>query len=141
MVCTRAAAVFRRMVFPRSTRTLTMYALMEKTSAWVQSRSIRPRSSGSSSRGHLAMTYHKLIVLIALVLTATTYGQQAPVGYDDTPMQPNGKWRVHDGTRPHPAIVTAPPAGDASAPAPSDAIVLLGTADDLNAWQMNDGSA
>jgi hypothetical protein len=87
------------------------------------------------------MTHHKLIALIALVLTTTTYGQQAPVGYDDTPMQPNGKWRVHDGTRPHPAIVTAPPAGDASAPAPSDAIVLLGTADDLNAWQMNDGSA
>ena len=87
------------------------------------------------------MTHHKLIALIALVLTTTTYGQQAPVGYDDTPMQPNGKWRVHDGTRPHPAIVTVPPAGDASAPAPSDAIVLLGTADDLNAWQMNDGSA
>jgi hypothetical protein len=87
------------------------------------------------------MTHHKLIVLIALVLTTITYGQQAPVGYDDTPMQPNGKWRVHDGTRPHPAIVTTPPAGDARAPAPSDAIVLLGTADDLGAWQMNDGSA
>ena len=28
--------------------------------------------------------------------------QQAPIGYDDTPMQPNGKWRVHDGTRPYP---------------------------------------
>lgn len=87
------------------------------------------------------MTHHKSIVLIALVLTTTTYAQQAPVGYDDTPMQPNGKWRVHDGTRPHPAIVTAPPPGDASAPAPSDATVLLGTADDLSAWQMNDGSA
>ena len=23
--------------------------------------------------------------------------QQAPVGYDDTPMQPNGRWRIHDG--------------------------------------------
>ncbi len=23
-------------------------------------------------------------------------GQQASVGYDDTPLQPDGKWRVHD---------------------------------------------
>jgi hypothetical protein len=86
------------------------------------------------------MTHHKLIVLIALVLTTTTHGQQAPVGYDDTPMQPNGKWRVHDGTRPHPAIIAAAPSADASTPAPSDAIVLLGPTDDLSAWQMNDGS-
>src|SRR5687768_11969189 len=86
------------------------------------------------------MTHHKSIVLIALVLTTTTHGQQAPVGYDDTPMQPNGTWRVHDGTRPHPAIITPAPSAHASALAPSDAIVLLGPTDDLSAWQMNDGS-
>ena len=68
-------------------------------------------------------------------------GQQAPVGYDDTPMQPNGKWRVHDGTRPHPAIITPPPASNVPAAAPSDAIVLLGTGSDLGAWQMANGSA
>ena len=56
-------------------------------------------------------------------------------------MQPNGKWRVHDGTRPYPPIVTAPPPSDAAGPAPSDAIVLLGAGDDLSAWQMADGSA
>jgi Domain of Unknown Function (DUF1080) len=87
------------------------------------------------------MTHHKLIVLLALVLTATAYGHQAPIGYDDTPMQPNGKWRVHDGTRPYPAIVTSAATGDASVPAPSDAIVVLGAGDDLSAWQMADGSA
>ncbi len=86
------------------------------------------------------MTHSKSIMLMVLMLTASASGQQAPVGYDDTPMQPNGKWRVHDGTRPHPAIVT-PPASNVPADAPSDAIVLLGTGDDLGAWQMADGSA
>ena len=86
------------------------------------------------------MTHSKSIMLMVLMLTAAASGQQAPVGYDDTPMQPNGKWRVHDGTRPHPAIVT-PPASNVPAAAPSDAIVLLGTGDDLGAWQMADGSA
>ena len=33
-------------------------------------------------------------------------GQQAPVGYDDTPMQPNGRWHIHDGKRPQPKVVT-----------------------------------
>jgi hypothetical protein len=36
--------------------------------------------------------------------------------------------------------VTVPPT-TTSAPAPSDAVVLLGAADDLSAWQMADGSA
>jgi hypothetical protein len=87
------------------------------------------------------MRHSKSAIVIALFLAATVSGQQAPVGYDDTPMQPNGKWRVHDGTRPHPAIVTVPPASDIPVPAPSDALVLLGTGDDLSAWQMTDGSA
>src|SRR4030095_6750043 len=45
------------------------------------------------------------------LFAATGSGQQpAPVGYDDTPMQPNGKWRIHDANRPPPTVVTAPPA-------------------------------
>ena len=31
--------------------------------------------------------------------------QQPKIGYDDTPMQPNGKWHVHDGARPQPKMV------------------------------------
>lgn len=53
-----------------------------------------------------------------------------PTGYTDTPMLPDGKWRVHDIARPHPRIIT-PPAkpGDP----PSDAIVLF-DGKDLSKW-------
>jgi 3-keto-disaccharide hydrolase len=78
---------------------------------------------------------------VLLVLSGTMLAQQAPVGYDDTPMQPNGKWRVHDGKRPQPRMV-APGDGVAAAPvnAPQDATVLVGPRADLSAWQMMDGS-
>jgi hypothetical protein len=66
------------------------------------------------------------------------FGQQAPIGYDDTPMQPDGKWRIHDGNRPRPLVVT--PGPFASSPPPSDALVLLGAGSDLSRWQMTDGS-
>jgi hypothetical protein len=89
----------------------------------------------------MAMTHGKFAGLLALIVTASLSAQQAPIGYDDTPMQPNGKWRVHDGRRPHPPIVTPPAAPHSPAGAPSDAIVLVGAADDLSAWQMTDGSA
>jgi hypothetical protein len=74
--------------------------------------------------------------------TTTTPAQTAtpppaPTGYQDTPMQPNGKWHIHDGTRPQPRVVT--PGPFVSAPAPSDAIVLLGPGEDLSRWQMQDG--
>jgi hypothetical protein len=85
------------------------------------------------------MTRISVVILTALTVTATTSGQQAPIGYDDTPMQPNGKWRVHDGTRPYPPVVTPAPV-PVPAPPPADAIVLLGAGDDLGAWQMADGS-
>ena len=78
---------------------------------------------------------------VLLVLSGTMLAQQAPVGYDDTPMQPNGKWRVHDGKRPQPRMV-APGDGVAATPvnAPQDATVLVGPRADLSAWQMMDGS-
>lgn len=85
------------------------------------------------------MSKIKIVTLIVFAFATTTSSLQAPIGYDDTPMQPNGRWRVHDGTRPYPAVVSVPPM-TTSAPAPSDAIVLLGAADDLSAWQMSDGS-
>jgi hypothetical protein len=37
-----------------------------------------------------------LTIVAAAVSAALLQGQQAPIGYDDTPMQPDGKWRVHD---------------------------------------------
>ena len=71
-----------------------------------------------------------------VVLGGALLGQQAPVGYDDTPMQPNGKWRIHDGNRPQPAIVT-------TSGVPSDAVVLFDGKDlskwKNGAWKVEDG--
>ena len=66
-------------------------------------------------------------------------GQQAPLGYDDTPLQPDGKWRVHDIGRPRPVVVTPGPA--VSIAPPSDAAVLVGPGDSLSNWQATDGAA
>jgi hypothetical protein len=75
----------------------------------------------------------------ALTLSLVT-AQQAPTGYDDTPMQPNGRWHIHDGKRPQPPIVTPGPL--APSPPPPDATVLVGAGTDRSAWQMMaDGTA
>ncbi len=90
----------------------------------------------------------KNTVLVAILLAGAVLGAQqaqtpaaqsppAPTGYDDTPLQPNGKWRVHDGKRPQPRVVTPGPL--VSIPPPSDAIVLLGDGQDLGHWQMTQG--
>ena len=84
-------------------------------------------------------TWLVAVALVAVVGRGVD-GQQKPVlGYDDTPMQPDGKWRVHDIKRPHPKVVTPPPAPATPATPPSDAIVLIGTGEDLSAWQMAKG--
>jgi 3-keto-disaccharide hydrolase len=56
------------------------------------------------------------------------------LGYDDTPLIPGQKWKVHDDTRPQPRVVTP---GTAGSP-PSDAVVLFdGT--DLSGWECTKG--
>lgn len=79
-----------------------------------------------------------LIGSLSLAGAAVVVTQQTKLGYDNTPMQPDGKWRIHDGTRPQPAIVTPGPSAGIAAP-PSDAIVLLGSDGNLSAWQGTDG--
>ena len=68
--------------------------------------------------------------------------RQLPKGYEDTPVLPGGRWRVHDPHRPAPAVVQ-PPTFSTQAEAgrpPGDAVVLFdGT--DLAAWAGRDGSA
>lgn len=60
---------------------------------------------------------------------------QAPVGYDDTPMLPGSRWRVHDAGRPQPRVIYP---GDGPGQPPSDAIVLFdGT--DFSRWVARDG--
>jgi hypothetical protein len=54
-------------------------------------------------------------------------------GFQDTPMQPDGKWHVHDPARPQPPIVT-PGTFSENATPPSDAIVLF-NGKDLSNWR------
>ena len=61
---------------------------------------------------------------LAIAAAVSVSSQQPKIGYDDTPMQPNGKWHVHDGARPQPKMVTP---GATPGAAPADATVLLGT--------------
>jgi hypothetical protein len=80
----------------------------------------------------------KIIVAgLAVAAGALAAAQQPNLGYTDTPMQPNGKWHIHDPARPQPKVVTPAPIRDAP---PGDAIVLIGTGSDLNAWQQTDGT-
>lgn len=53
-------------------------------------------------------------------------------GFQDTPLQPDGKWHVHDPARPQPTVVT-PGIFDVLAAPPSDAIVLF-NGNDLSGW-------
>jgi len=71
-----------------------------------------------------------------LALLALGTQEKHPVGYDDTPMLPGGRWRVHDGRRPAPPVVA--PGPFASLAPPSDAIVLF-DGRDLSKWRAADG--
>jgi hypothetical protein len=85
------------------------------------------------------MTLFKPTVAFAIAATTTILVTAHPqkIGYDDTPMQPNGRWHIHDGTRPQPRVIDP---GASYGAAPSDAIVLLGSSGNLSAWTMDDGS-
>jgi 3-keto-disaccharide hydrolase len=80
----------------------------------------------------------RVCLTAALALTAIAAPAQTPnLGYEDTPMQPNGRWRVHDSRRPQPRVVSP---GKTPGDAPSDAVRLLGADGDLSRWRMHDGS-
>lgn len=84
----------------------------------------------------LAVIFLANMVASALVSAA----EKKNVGYSDTPVLPNQKWRVHDGTRPFPKIVTPGATFSHLAPPPSDATVLFG-GKDLSKWTSKNGEA
>ncbi|MFT4538979.1 MAG: hypothetical protein ACI841_000683 [Planctomycetota bacterium] len=98
-----------------------------------------PTLSAMKANRSLLLSIGLLSLTGASIATAGPWIAKAiddKLGYDDTPFLPGGEWRVHDGTRPQPRIVTP----GASSSAPSDATVLFdGT--DLSAWQGNKGDA
>lgn len=67
---------------------------------------------------------------------------QQKYGYDDTPLIPGSKYRVHDKERPLPHIVTpgTPSTQGAPGEAPSDAVILF-DGKDLSLWVGRDGPA
>jgi hypothetical protein len=101
-------------------------------------------SSVPSERRHRAVAggtaLSLLVTALAVAPTARQAGTAAPpapqtakpgeLGYDDTPMIPGQKWRVHDVNRPAPPLVT--PGATPGAP-PSDAVVLF-DGKDLSKW-------
>ncbi len=77
------------------------------------------------------------MVFAAAIFAAALLSQQQPnppvnpdLGFTDTPMEPGGKWHVHDPYRPHPQVVT--PGTQPGAPS-SDAIILF-DGKDLSKW-------
>jgi len=80
------------------------------------------------------------VLVVAALASAVVMTQQTKLGYDDTRMQPDGVWRVHDGNRPQPTVVTPGALAGMAAP-PADATILLGPTGDLTAWQhVGDGA-
>jgi hypothetical protein len=76
---------------------------------------------------------------LSLVCAGLIAQQNTNLGYTDTPLQPNGKWHIHDPARPQPMVVTPGGAEAIMTAAPSDATVLLGGGSDLGQWSMTDG--
>jgi hypothetical protein len=77
-----------------------------------------------------------IAVTVALAAHGAGQAQIKPrVGFKNTPMLPGGRWHVHDGDRPFPAIVTPGTCSTQETPgkAPSDAMVLFDSGD-LSRW-------
>jgi hypothetical protein len=93
----------------------------------------------------LALPVLGLATGLLLAVSPQEPANQEPVGYEDTPYLPGGKWRVHDKFRPVPDEITpGKPSTQAQVgSAPSDAIVLFDgsslEAFDGGPWDLKDG--
>ena len=83
--------------------------------------------------------------LLAGACCILVHAAQKIDGFTSTPMQPGGKWHVHDPNRPQPAVVTpgTPSTQETPGKAPSDAVVLFDGKDLSNfkpsKWKVQDG--
>jgi len=81
-------------------------------------------------------------ILEGLLMVGPTASVQreSGLGYDDTPLLPNGKWRTHDAKRPQPVKVTAGTCStqERAGLPPSDAEVLF-DGKDLSRWRSEKG--
>ncbi len=88
---------------------------------------------------------NKLIIAAALAAIATNvaFAQtkknvevtiDGVAGFQDTPLQPDGKWHVHDPARPQPPVVMPGASFSENAAPPADAIVLF-DGKDLSHWR------
>jgi hypothetical protein len=76
-----------------------------------------------------------VLVLAAATVSAANYPEvitNGVAGFQDTPLEPNGLWHVHDPARPQPPVVTPGSFSELATP-PSDAIVLF-DGKDLSQW-------
>ena len=94
--------------------------------------------------------FSTLAVISLTTYAGSAFAQNAPVpaparphfqnvvingveGFQDTPMQPDGRWHVHDPARPQPPVVTPGTFSEHATP-PSDAMVLF-DGKDLSQWR------
>jgi len=61
-------------------------------------------------------------------------------GFQDSPLEPDGKWHIHDPARPQPVVVAPAKTFSLNAPAPSDAEALF-DGNGLTQWQTMQGAA
>ena len=81
-----------------------------------------------------------MIRATSLIIVSVLCGLSARAadGYTDTPMQPNGKWHVHDPNRPKPRVVAPGAKFSQEANAPADAVVLF-DGKDFSKWKGEKG--
>jgi len=85
----------------------------------------------------IASSLLTLALLANRVFAADEVTINGIAGFKATPLEPDGKWHVHDPERPQPPVVT-PGNFSQMTPPPSDAIVLF-DGKDLSQWRDKDG--